>query len=72
MSEFTIDEYDTQKTVFVTQSIRKLADKVDELREDGLSNYRISEYEILDDKEYHILTMNLDEFDSISYLRSTI
>lgn len=71
-SEYIIDEYDTQKTILVTRDIKDVADKVEELRKHGLSNYRISEMEIIDGEDFPVLTMNLDEFGSISHLRSMI
>lgn len=68
MIEYTIDEYDTQIVMLVTRDIKDVANKVDELRKYGLSNYRISEWEIVDGEDFPVLSMNLDEFDSISHL----
>ncbi len=72
MSEYTIDEYDTAKIIVVTKDLAILIETINKLRDDGLSNYRISEWEEVDGKEARVLTMNLDEFDEIAYLRCTI
>ena len=70
--EYTIDEYDTGDIIIKTRDLGWLINAINDLREDGLSNYRISEWENISGEEVHILTMNLDEFDSIAYLGSII
>ena len=72
MSAFIIDEYDTQITRLVSRDIKQVADVVESLRIEGLSNFRISEWEEVDGEDVHVMTMNLDEFDSIAYLGSII
>ncbi len=72
MSEYTIDEYDTGTVRLVTTDLAMLLETINKLRDDGLSNYRISEWDIVDGEDEHILTMNLDEFDEIAYLKCTI
>ena len=70
--EYTIDEYDTGDVIIRTKDLGWLINTINELKSDGLSNYRISEWENIGGEEVHVLTMNLDELVSIAHLDSVI
>ncbi len=72
MCEYIIEEYDTKKTIVNTKDLAVLIETINKLRDDGLSNYRISEVEEVDGEEFPTLCMNLEEFDEIAYLKCTI
>ena len=65
--EYTIDEYDTLKTILVTTDITEVLGKIAELEHDGLSNYRMHESETIDDEEYYE-SMSLDEWRYLRWL----